>query len=1609
MLKFNLQFFGEDDSGLTDLTHDTWSDDEWNDLSDSEIDDILGVENGENEGDLDFLSSDEDSDAEDDKDKFKKNTKKKKSLLQKKSEETQEEEIQDEVQPESILDEENNTQFEDYSQDNIPEVQNPPHDFIPENHIAEDYEPTSEPVESDNFIHQKILSVDNEGILAAEQPDTFDNNLGFDGFLDTSIDPVDTEGRVRASGEIMETPVSVSPYWDESQSDATEAIWDNTQNAPSVIETDVPLSTNNEWEVVDDASDTKVWELEAGTSDGSLSLVSDNNLELVENEAISTSVWDSPDDYYDGFLQASVLGSDLSDTTFDILTSSKEEFSSYDDESINNFIINNAPTQEVNQDVNVEMPVSNESDGFIHTGILSTDNSVNSTLTDEVADKVLSNYDMSNMTGNHSTNPSSVLDENREAVEVKTKSDNNSFTHPVVSPDMSDEHIKTLLNSCETKEEEQLVKNYIEQNNSFIQQLSLYTANQIDFNKLVEASSELEIAKEELSHKIPYTQAERNARKAELIQGIDNGTLIPGKDASGTSVIQKRSCPRCGGPLGACSCVTASNSNMKTADEVTAEARNINDKKIRSIDRIKYDKLQYLGQYAESAAASVVNSNDSTASAGLSELKNSTGMQVASILLSGSGQSAAMRSQLDKLIQQEKASNLASSIMEKNDISASVFNSRREMMSALSDANVSLLDRETLLKNYKAVSNNIRAKSALETMSKDAEFGKSFEMKLGKGKNALSGADLLKEKKFFTETASSDISKLSRVYFNNSIGGAHLAKMNFDRMSSRQLRKLAKNPHKYQFSKDEGAVASLMANSMRKENLKRSLKGTRRGSGKIKSLSRLGLRKTILSESTYNETSKVAKTFVRASRIGIKTAVVTAKIIGKVTGITFLAKTTSRFLKTNIGKLTNRVKKVVRTKAASFAKPAKEAVSRHLNVAKHRFNNTTAGRAVKKVSGGINQAKGGINKARNGMNAAKNSMRNTGRKFLNSKVGRTAKTAGKVAGRTILSPVRLLGKLINALQIIKKYIAMAVGGVLLMFIVPYLLIIVMSCLMSSCGMSDELKKSTKETYDTIIDTYENVIMYDDYDDMKKDIDWMLEEDEKIYQECEDLGTGYPKNDNVLEGHTIDKYGNPYKSKGYTITYLDAYGNILPNKTTNAKDVEGVCISMISNLMGDYSWFYSTDLRHFDDLLKDMYNLMHYTNPDTGEPYEWEESEIYACPYGCDKFKYYCNNEDGSYERYLQYKADGVGFYESASDIYNKTHKYYYTPSKWEACERLFGNTDYDNYRRILSVSGKGCRVRWNSVSVPVYRDYDTGEYLYTAEWLESNYSYDTIYDWTHGYWDGWNYHYPQIYKSSETRYEVEYYCSGHENIRCCYGHKDIDIYVTLYDVSYVTGNNIYPADYESKSYGEMLEHWKDDKWSSDKSVQCAYNYSSGDWYDMYGITIEGCEFATSKVLNPSQQAEILERYDGDIEKARKDLIEYGLQYVGKIQYYWGGKASNAGWDGNNFGSRVEEDYKGRNIKGLDCSGFVSWVYKSALGMSVPGSTAGYSGKSQISKSQLQVGDLGFINNPGAKENHVAIYMGKNNNGQDEWLECNSSSGSCITTSTAYKYFVSPLG
>ncbi len=125
---------------------------------------------------------------------------------------------------------------------------------------------------------------------------------------------------------------------------------------------------------------------------------------------------------------------------------------------------------------------------------------------------------------------------------------------------------------------------------------------------------------------------------------------------------------------------------------------------------------------------------------------------------------------------------------------------------------------------------------------------------------------------------------------------------------------------------------------------------------------------------------------------------------------------------------------------------------------------------------------------------------------------------------------------------------------------------------------------------------------------------------------------------------------------------------------------------------------------------------------------------------------------------------------------------------------------------------------------------------------------------------------------------------------------------------------------------------------------------------------------------------------------RKSFVNLALDTVGEIPYYWGGKPDYPGWEGNGFGEEIEPDYLGRTRRGLDCSGYVAWVYWSVTGIKPGGMGTVNFTKSleleEISYSELKPGDVGLIRTPGLPSNHIGIFVGLDaKNGKPVWVHC----------------------
>lgn len=206
----------------------------------------------------------------------------------------------------------------------------------------------------------------------------------------------------------------------------------------------------------------------------------------------------------------------------------------------------------------------------------------------------------------------------------------------------------------------------------------------------------------------------------------------------------------------------------------------------------------------------------------------------------------------------------------------------------------------------------------------------------------------------------------------------------------------------------------------------------------------------------------------------------------------------------------------------------------------------------------------------------------------------------------------------------------------------------------------------------------------------------------------------------------------------------------------------------------------------------------------------------------------------------------------------------------------------------------------------------------------------------------------------------------------CPGHVDLNIDVTILTID--ASKSLFSVD---KNYGMKGTNYNKDWHGWDKlMISRARELSYKDWDKEYGLSVSYIQF-----VKPLTQEEInyyLSKLDKNITKNRRTVIETALRSVGRIPYYYGGKAFRAGYENNLFGSKVASDYKGRCLKGLDCSGWVNWVYQTAFNKQIIKSDGtsklAFEGK-RIKRNELLPGDL--IIRPGI-DSHVMMFL--------EWAE-----------------------
>lgn len=150
-------------------------------------------------------------------------------------------------------------------------------------------------------------------------------------------------------------------------------------------------------------------------------------------------------------------------------------------------------------------------------------------------------------------------------------------------------------------------------------------------------------------------------------------------------------------------------------------------------------------------------------------------------------------------------------------------------------------------------------------------------------------------------------------------------------------------------------------------------------------------------------------------------------------------------------------------------------------------------------------------------------------------------------------------------------------------------------------------------------------------------------------------------------------------------------------------------------------------------------------------------------------------------------------------------------------------------------------------------------------------------------------------------------------------------------------------------------------------------------------------------------AALLRDLPEDLSPEREAVVRTACSLVGKVNYFWGGKSLVIGWDAR-WGELRQVTAAGSSTTGtyrpygLDCSGFVDWVFYNQSGGSYVighggGATMQHSHCTNISWADAQPGDLVFY----PDNSHVGIVGGRDANGELLIIHCASGYNNVVIT------------
>ena len=200
----------------------------------------------------------------------------------------------------------------------------------------------------------------------------------------------------------------------------------------------------------------------------------------------------------------------------------------------------------------------------------------------------------------------------------------------------------------------------------------------------------------------------------------------------------------------------------------------------------------------------------------------------------------------------------------------------------------------------------------------------------------------------------------------------------------------------------------------------------------------------------------------------------------------------------------------------------------------------------------------------------------------------------------------------------------------------------------------------------------------------------------------------------------------------------------------------------------------------------------------------------------------------------------------------------------------------------------------------------------------------------------------------------------------------------------------------SKKCSDMYEFYNFTKYQR----QSAEELLKPEYAQMLSELIGAMDITGNNVeISDAALRDILDNLPEAVSEKRKATVETAFSLVGKVSYFWGGKSSAIGWD-SRWGTPKKVTAAGSNTTGmtipygLDCSGFVDWVFNNTFGVVVGhggGARSQYSYCRKISWAEAEPGDLVFYPDLG----HVGIVAGYDGEGNVLIVHC-SLNGVVVT-------------